>query len=39
MGGAHRQPLERWSRRTLAKGLDDVLAHLKDESERRAAPT
>lgn len=31
--------LKRWSRRTLAKGLDDVLAHLKDESERRAAPT
>jgi uncharacterized protein YndB with AHSA1/START domain len=31
--------LKRWSRRTLAKALDDVLAHLKDESERRAAPT
>lgn len=31
--------LKRWSRRTLAKGLDDVLAHLKDESERRAALT
>jgi uncharacterized protein YndB with AHSA1/START domain len=31
--------LKSWSRRTLAKSLDDVLAHLKDESERRAAPT
>ena len=28
--------LKGWSRRTLEKGIDDVLAHLKVESERRA---
>jgi hypothetical protein len=26
-----------WSRRTLEKGIEDVLTHLKAESERRAA--
>jgi hypothetical protein len=31
--------LKRWSRRTLEKGIDDVLSHLKTESERRVAPT
>jgi hypothetical protein len=30
--------LKRWSRRTLKKGIDDVLSHLKAESERRVAP-
>ena len=30
--------LKGWSRRTLKKGIDDVLSHLKAESERRAAP-
>jgi len=30
--------LKRWSRRTLQKGIDDVLSHLKAESERRVAP-
>jgi hypothetical protein len=29
--------LKGWSRRTLEKGIEDVLAHLKAESERRAA--
>ena len=29
--------LKRWSRRTLQKGIDDVLSHLKAESERRVA--
>jgi uncharacterized protein YndB with AHSA1/START domain len=30
--------LKSWSRKTLQKGIDDVLSHLKAESERRAAP-
>ena len=29
--------LRGWSRRTLEKGIEDVLSHLKAESERRAA--
>jgi hypothetical protein len=28
--------LKGWSRRTLEKGIKDVLLHLKAESERRA---
>jgi hypothetical protein len=28
--------LKGWSRRTLKKGIEDVLSHLKAESERRA---
>ena len=30
--------LKGWSRKTLKKSIDDVLAHLKAESERRATP-
>jgi hypothetical protein len=30
--------LKGWSRKTLKKSIEDVLSHLKAESERRASP-
>jgi hypothetical protein len=38
LGGTHRQAAQERSRKTLQKGIDDVLSHLKAESERRVAP-